>query len=140
MGNWDFVFVYDDVAAAWLAEQGYPAPAADARGRLPTTAEFMKVWAEFDTENQLYFDDFDWNSPESVPDQAFKFRGDRLIALKVLMRLSQECGQFWLYPDTGEPAIVVGPRLDAERANICHEESLTHDDAWQYFYRSLYGA
>jgi hypothetical protein len=138
MGNWDFVFRYDESAASWLAEQGCEAPAVAGPSRLPTAAEVMRAWAEFDTDQELLIDDFDWDSPESVPDQAFKLRGSRLVALKVLVRLSGACGQFWLYPDTGEPAIVVSPTLDAERADRLHEESRDHDDSWRFFYNSLY--
>lgn len=39
--------------------------------------------------------------------ELLKVRGDLLLELSILRWLSERCGQFWVYPDCGSPAIVV---------------------------------
>jgi hypothetical protein len=93
MANWDFVFPYDQRAADWLDEQDLPHPIVRQGNRLPSTAEVTAAWRQFDTDQLLLINDFKWDDGTYVPEDAFKLRGDLLVALRVLVRLSQDCGQ-----------------------------------------------
>lgn len=139
MANWDFVFPYDLRAAEWLAEQALPHPDVIPGNHLPSTAEVVVAWRLFDKDKSLLIENFNWEDPASVPTDAFRVRGDRFKALQVLAKVSERCGQLWLYPDTGEPAIVVDALTNAREAATTHAEAATMPDSWKYFYATMYG-
>jgi hypothetical protein len=138
LANWDFVFPYNQRAADWLAEQNLPHPAVRPGNRLPSTAEIVVAWRQFDTGHLLLIDGFDWDDQAFVPDDAFKLRGDRLVAFRMLAKLAEQCGQFWMYPDSGEPAIIVDSAPDAERTCSLHLAAGSTENSWQFFYRGMY--
>jgi hypothetical protein len=138
VANWDFVFSFDQRAANWLDEQDLPHPAVFPGNRLPSAAEVVAAWRRFDCGQRLLIDNFNWDDESFVPDHAFKLRGDRLVALRILVKLAEQCGQLWMYPDTGEPAIIVDSALDPERACELHEEAAKAQDSWQIFYRRMH--
>jgi hypothetical protein len=45
-----------------------------------------------------------------------------------------------MYPDTGEPAIVVDSALDPERTRQLYVEARAAEDGWQFFYYRMYRA
>jgi hypothetical protein len=141
VSNWDFVLPYNHDASAWLTEQGYPHPSPRAENRLPSTSEIKWAMAELgiDTDEPLIvIDDFDGNDDEFVPAEYFKIKGSRLVEIQLLTKLCERCGQLWLYPDTGEPSIVLDARMRPESILILHRESLDEDDPWAAFYESAY--
>lgn len=142
MANWDFVFAYDERAAGWLDEQGYPRPEVLSGNRLPTTAD-VKWAASRDSatpeEYPLLIDDFDWENNEFVPDDAFKLRGEFNLELEFLTKLCQRCGQLWVYMDTGEPAIVVDDSMSPIVIAETYRKAATMEDSWQYFHEHMYG-
>lgn len=136
MSNWDFVFAYDDRAAEWLAAQALPHPAVRPGNRFPTEAEAAAACQTLG---------FGPDSPIRVafsranPGE-FKVRGDLLQELRLLRLLCASCGQLWLYPDTGEPAIVVDAALLPERTDATYARALAADDSWAAFHRSMYSS
>lgn len=136
MANWDFVFAYDDRAASWLAEQALPHPAVRSGNRLPTEAEVTAACATlgFGPDSPLRVE-FSRANPGD-----FVIRGDLLLELRLLRLLCVSCGQLWLYPDTGEPAIVVDCALVPERTDIEYTRALAADDSWAAFHRSMYAS
>jgi hypothetical protein len=139
MANWDFVVAYDARATDWLAEQGLPHPIARTGNRLPCTAEVISAWQMYDTAKLLLIDNFVWDDDTYVPPEYFKLRGDWLVELRVLVELSSKCGQLWMYPDTGAPAIVVDALLDIDHTLRLFEELYSAEDGWERFYHAIYG-
>ena len=87
---------YDERATEWLVEQRFPHPSVSPYNRNATTSDV--IWALRETGNDdsppsLLIDDFDWEDNDFVPKDGFKIRGDRLVALEVLVKLSERCGQ-----------------------------------------------
>ena len=140
MANWDFVVPYDTRAAAWLLERQLPHPIVCQGNRLPTTGEVVSAWRHFDLSQSILIDGFDWDDATSVPNESFKIRGDLLVTLQVLVKLCERCGQLWLYPDTGEPAIVVNQSTDAARVVDLLTVAGKTNDSWHYFYNNMYSA
>jgi len=139
MANWDLVVAYDSRATDWLVERGHPHPAVQPGNRLPCTAEVSSAWRKHDPDKVLLIDNFDWNDEAYVPDEAFKLRGDETVELKVLVELCVRCGQLWMYPDTGSPAIIVDASLDIERTLRLYREVFDPEDGWERFYLEMYG-
>ena len=160
MANWDFVSVYDDEAADWLREQGYPHPAVRPGNVMPTAAELK--WA-LGAHEKLVFDypphgerlaareegrggarfiieGFDWKKENWTPGDYFVLRGRSAVAFSVLIKLCERCGQLYLYPDTGEPSIVLDASLDSETVSELHREASEREDGWEYFFEALYGS
>lgn len=135
MANKDFVFAYDQRAADWLQEQGLPHPAARQVNRLPTEAEVAKALGALRltprSSLQVEF-------PGAVPN-CFTIRGDLVLELRLLRLLCEACGQLWLYPDTGDPAIVVDSTLLPERTDAEYQRALAAEDSWGAFHGSVYG-
>jgi len=92
-----------------------------------------------DPDKLLLIDNFDWDDDAYVPDDAFKLRGDELVELRVLVELSRKCGQLWMYPDTGAPAIVVDAWLNIDYTLRLYMEVYLAGDGWERFYRQMYG-
>ena len=143
MGNWDLAIRYDERATSWLASQGWPHPPARGENRDATTGDI--VWALKETGYDesppvILIDGIDWNITHFVPTDGFTIRGDRLAAIRVLQKLAEKCGQIWLYPDTGEPAIIVDESTDPDSIFCLHVTCQSVEDSWEEFYRKAYGA
>jgi hypothetical protein len=143
MGNWDLAIRYDERATSWLTSQELPHPRARSQNRHPTTSDI--IWALQETGYAksppvILIDGIDWNAPQFAAGDGFTIRGDRLAAIRVLKKLAQRCGQIWLYPDTGEPAIVVDESTDPESIFHLHAACTSVQDSWEKFYRKAYGA
>jgi hypothetical protein len=63
--------------------------------------------------------------------------GDFEVELELLAILSRRCGQLLLYPDTGNPAVIVLPGMDVGRAFKLWEAALEQEDSWEYFYSRM---
>ncbi|MGH7174495.1 MAG: hypothetical protein ACRELG_29870 [Gemmataceae bacterium] len=158
MANFDLISTYTDDDAAWLREQGYPCPIVQQDNEMPTTAD-MK-WAleaeeglSFDypirsSEDELYGVDeegsgfrirgFDWDEERSIPGDYFTVYGTMTI-LSVLIRLCQRCGQLYVYPDSGAPAIILDASLDSGAVAELYAEAWEQQEAWAYFFEKMYG-
>jgi hypothetical protein len=139
MSNWDFVLSYDHEAASWLSAQRLPHPQPRPGNRLPRTKEVIAARKSFDPAQLLLIDDFTWADDEYIPSGHFKVKGDLLVELHVLVRLSQACGQLWMYPDTGQPAIVVEAALDPELTYKVYRECANEENSWEHFHQKMYG-
>jgi hypothetical protein len=139
VGNWDFIFSYSDEHSAWLGELGLPSPAVRAGNRLPTTAELEAAWSEVDKDQSVLFDG-DWPPARDQPLQALKVRGDLENSLRVLTALARVCGQLFLYPDTGEPAIVVDAVTVPQATAKAYRESVGGDASWERFYSRMHSS
>ena len=139
MSNWDFVTAYDSQATDWLAEQRLPFPAVRPGNRLPSTLEITTAWRKYDHDMLILIDNFRWNDDHYIPETYFKMKGDWRVELNVLTDVCNKCGQLWMYPDTGAPAIVIDAMLDVERTLGLYERYYWADDGWERFYAEMYG-
>ena len=156
MANFDLVSVYKKEDANWLREQGYPRPKARKGNEMPSTAD-MK-WA-LEAEDSLSFDypssdqelhgeddggsgfvirGFDWDDDRTIPGDHYIVRGTATI-LSVLIRLCERCGQLYVYPDSGDPSIVLDSSLDGKAVVELYVEAAEHPDPWTYFFSQMYG-
>lgn len=133
MANWDIVLPYDNRATDWLSDFGYPHPAARPGNRLPSDEELRLAWNALGlgSDDPLLVDRYD---------EAMSVRGDMVLELRFLRLLSERCGQLWLYPDTGYPAIIVDASLIPEQVASMWLEALAADDCWAVFYEQAYGS
>ncbi len=128
MANWHLVVPYDERAADWLASQGYAHPAVKPGNRLPTLAEIEQTARslEIGPDAPLLIDGAGFAD-------SFTIRGDLVLELRLLRKLSELAGQLWVYPDCGSPAIVVDPATDPEAVAAAWLRSLDSDDPWAAF-------
>jgi hypothetical protein len=138
MANWDFIVAYDSRATDWLSENKLPHPAVRPGNRLPSTAEIRRAWRMHDPLGILRVDDFNWNDDQFVPEDCFRMCGDWDIELKVLAEVGKKCGQLWMYPDTGAPAIVVDSFLDIDKTLRLYKQVYAAEDGWSRLYAGLY--
>ena len=137
MANWDFIYAFNSEAADWLDGENLPHP-TPSTSLMPTTNQIVNAWRQFDDTQSVLIDGFDWDSPNDTPDDGFKMRGDLTIELEILKSICQSCGQLWLYPDTGTPAIIVDATIDPVRVTEFHKECNQFEDSWERFYRGQY--
>ncbi len=159
MANFDFVLPYDERMEAWLREKGYPYPKADPQNRFPTKEELLDAIVSTGTlevESAEERDFFavrkgttgrgyeirigcsNWDRLSKSDTDSITMHGDFFkTELLVLEILSHKCGQLLLYPDTGCPAVIVQPGMDAGRTAKLWEDSHEQADSWQYFYGNM---
>lgn len=137
MANWDLVTAFNSESADWLDGVNLPHPMPSV-SRMPTTQRMKAAWQTFDTAKALLIDGFDWDDPDYIPGDGFKMRGNRKIQLYILKSICKYCGQLLMYPDTGEPAIIVDETIEPSSVAHFHEECNKHDDSWERFYRGQY--
>jgi len=156
MANFELVFAYGASDAAWLQEQGYPHPAVQQGNEMPTTAdmkwaleaeegfsfEYPQADEELSGEDEagsgFSISGFDWDEDCTIPGDSFILRGSGII-LSVLIRLCERCGQLYLYPDSGAPAIVLDASLNPVAVAELYAEADDQEDAWAYFFQKMYG-
>jgi hypothetical protein len=68
---------------------------------------------------------------------AIRMHGSFQTELKLLEILSHTCGQLVLYPDTGDPAVVVEPGMDVEKVYRLWTKAIGQLGSWEYFYRHM---
>src|SRR5262249_14268431 len=109
MANWHLVVPYDERAAAWLRGQGYSHPPVRPGNRVPTQAEIDRAAHAIGIRP---------NAPLLIDGvgvgDSFRVRGDLVLELRLLRKLSEDTGQLWVYPDCGDPAMVVDSGTDPE--------------------------
>ena len=129
MANWHFVFPYGQDAADWLASEGYPHPPVRPGNRLPT-------WAEVERAVRILRlpPDAPLVIKPSADGESLLMRGDMLLELRVVRWLSEFCGQQWVYPDCGSPAIVIDASSSPEPLARAWLASLIAEDSWRSFY------
>ena len=134
MGNWNIVMQYDDQAAAWLSDEGYQHPPVSPGNRLPTPLEIEEATNAIGIEADAMLLVDDSGLPRSI-----SVRGDLVLQLRLLHRLSGKSGQLWLYPDSGSPAIVIDSAIDPESVAAAWLRSLNAPDPWAAFLGRLGG-
>ena len=135
MANWHLVVPYDKAAADRLASEGFPRPPARPGNRLPT-------WAEVEHATQAL------GTPPDAPlvielsadGESRKMRGDVLARDALLRWVSELCGQLWVYPDCGSPAIVIDSSSSPEPLAAAWIASLDAEDSWQSFHLRAHDA
>jgi hypothetical protein len=156
MANWDFVVVFDDGHAAWLRRHNYPHPAVRPGNQMPTTADMKwalqsfenlefdyppgerELWVKVEERTALVVQGFDWDENNTIPGDYFTVRGATDMILSVLIRLCERCGQLYLYPDSGDPAIVLEASLDPDEVRALYEEAGEAEDPWAHFFEHMY--
>lgn len=138
MSNWDFITAFNTEASEWLDKQNLPHPLPSI-SRMPTTEQITAAWKTFDESGSVWIDGFKWDDPTYQPEHGFKMRGDRATALHILKSICRDCGQLWMYPDTGEPAIIVHEGIAPLSVASFHELCNRFEDSWERFYRTQYG-
>jgi hypothetical protein len=159
MSNWNIISPYKRDDAKWLRERGYPRPRAWRGNSMPTTADMKWALESFDTfefeypsgEQELRVDaesgglidirGFDWDAPTSIPGDHFVIQGE-LGMLQLLIKLCERCGQLYLYPDTGDPPIVLDASLDPAAVYELWTEANEQDPdkQWTFFFEEMYGS
>jgi hypothetical protein len=157
MANFDLVFVYDKKGAAEFEERGLPHPKVGAKNEMPNANDLL--WAidslEFADYDRIPYSDndellvdhidagygiriagFDWANRHYVPGEDFAIYGHRLLSLAILIKLCERCGQLLVYPDTGEPPIVLDATMNADAVDTLHSQS----ESWEEFFEAMYGA
>jgi hypothetical protein len=138
MGNWNYVFPLNREAVDWLDEEGFPHPPLVSGNRMPTTREINDAFVSLgETPDHLQID-LDFEHPDHVPNECFKIRGDIVAKLKLLHYLARSCGQLWLYPDTGEIAVIMDYSMDPDAVARTWLEASERDHDWRYFYQHVY--
>jgi hypothetical protein len=156
MSNYDFVMPYDVRMEAWLNEQGYPAPRVSPQNRFPTKQEILEAVVSVGTLElqdsdadeffvikkgtkvgggyQIRIGCSDWGALGSSDTGSITMNGYLVTELTLLEILSRDCGQLLLYPDTGAPAVIVQPGMDAEKISELWNDAYDRQDSWEYFY------
>ena len=137
MANWDLITAYNSEASDWLSGENLPHPHPSV-SRMPTTQQIVAAWESLDNSELVLIDGFEWDDSTYTPDGRFRMRGDRIVQLQILKSVCKYCGQLWLYPDTGEPAIIVDETIDP--GNVCqfHQQCSQYENSWERFYRGQY--
>ena len=140
MANWDHVLPYDEQVWEWLESECYPHPAVQPGNRLPSSGDvkWALSGAGIPANAFLVIDDnFDWNNNAFIP-KALRMRGESLLELRLLTKLSERCGQLLLYPDSGEVAVVVDRSLDPQLVASLREDLSSAENGWRRFFAQLY--
>lgn len=137
MANWDYVFPLSQEAIDWLDGEALPHPELMSRNRMPSTREISDVVASLGEISNDFQIDLDFDGLDQ-PEECFKIRGDIFTKLKFLQKLANSCGQLWMYPDTGEIAVIVDTSLDPDAVGRVWHEASERDHDWQFFYRHVY--
>ena len=62
------------------------------------------------------------------------------LALALLIRLCGRCGQLVLWPDTGEPPIVLDASMDPQELDELHGRASEEEVSWRWFFQQAYGS
>jgi hypothetical protein len=159
MANFDLVLPYDKRMETWLREKEYPHPEAVPHNRFPTKQEIFDAIVSTGTLEVECAEQVDFFAVrKGIEGRGYEIRigcskWDRLGAsdtdsitmhggffkteLVILEILSHKCGQLLLYPDTGSPAVIVQPGMDAEKTDRLWHEAHNQEDSWAYFYQNM---
>jgi hypothetical protein len=161
MANFDLVGCYNKKDAGDLRNRKLPHPKLRAKNQMPTTADLR--WAldslerasydrwpydedgelvvqDEEADNWIRIDGFDWTKPNSIPGDSFTVYGRGTLTLAILIKLCERCGQLFLYPDSGEPPIILDASMDANEVNSLHQEANEYEDSWSFFFEEMYGS
>jgi hypothetical protein len=145
MPTWNNVFPYSVEFRDWLRGEGDPCPDLIQGNRAPTAGEILaacerlqSVLVEHPVSPDCDDFDFSWNRPDSVATM-LKMRDDDLGHWHLLLELSRICGQFFYWPESGAPVLIIEPDMDANVIDAVYREAINRDDGWKFVLRSLYG-
>jgi hypothetical protein len=138
MGNWDYVFPLNQEAIEWLDNEQLPHPPLLRGNRMPTTREISDAVALLGDVSQSLQIDLDFRDLDCVPGECIRIRGEIVTELRLLRCLAESCGQLWMYPDTGEIAVIVDVSIDPITAGRLWREAVEGNYDWPYFYRQMY--
>jgi hypothetical protein len=161
VANFDMVFVYDRKVAADLNKRKLVHPGVRRGNRMPTTGDLR--WAVDALDNATYDvsprpdDDewsvqeaneeywiriggFDWAKPTSIPGESFViYGGTSRLGIAIVIKLAERCGQLVIWPDSGDPPIIVDGDDDATIVADCYHEFLEQSDEWETYFERMYG-
>ena len=80
---------------------------------------------------------FRWEELNINEKASITMRGNFPLELFLVRRLAERCGQLLLYPDTGDPPVVVEAGDDVGRMASLWLESVNAGDSWSGFYERL---
>jgi len=141
---------------SWLTLHEYPHPQVKAGNRLPTKVEIINAiemtgsFRAQDVDRKEFFaisrepapggeyevriGCSDWERLNISGNASITMHGNFEVELTLLEILSHRCGQLLLYPDTGDPCVVVEPGMDVGTVFALWKEAIKRIDAWQYFF------
>jgi hypothetical protein len=157
MANFDLVLVYNEKASAEFEDRGLSHPKVGSGNEMPDANDL--IWAidalefadydciPYSEDGELIVDHlkagygiriegFHWERRNYAPGDNFVIYGRGSLSLAILIKLCERCGQLLLWPDTGEPAIVLDATMDADAVSELHSKS----DSWDEFFEAMYGA
>jgi hypothetical protein len=159
VANFDMVMPYDTRMETWLNEQGFPHPKSSPANRFPTKQEIfdavartgslqvesaeqgeffvVKKGAKCGGGYEIRIGCVNWDQLGAKDTDSITMHGYFKTELLLLELLSHKCGQLLLYPDTGDPAVIVHPDMDTEMIYKAWVECTKRPDSWECFYRDL---
>jgi hypothetical protein len=160
MANHDFVTPYDARMETWLHQKGYPHPTVSPGNRFPAKQEIIEAirnsgslevedadareFFAVKKESRASSRDYeirigcdDWDRLGETTTDSITMHGYFKVELLLLEILSHKCGQLLIYPDTGDPAVIVEPRMDVERVYQFWQDAIRQPDSWQHFFGNI---
>lgn len=80
---------------------------------------------------------FDWDELNVNKTTSITMRGNFPLELFLVRRLTERCGQLVLYPDTGDPPVVVESGDDIGRTASVWLEAVNEEISWAEFYQRI---
>lgn len=80
---------------------------------------------------------FAWEELNINEKRSITMRGNFPLELFLVHDLTERCGQLLLYPDTGDPPVVLEPGCDVERMASAWLEAVEEDGSWADFYQRI---
>ena len=80
---------------------------------------------------------FHWDELNVEEKASITMRGNFPLELFIVRELTDRCGQLVVYPDTGDPPVIVEPGDDIGRKASIWVEQVKTDDSWAEFYRRV---
>lgn len=159
MANFDLIYSYSSEIAEEFAEHGLPHPAVAPGNEMPSTDQLYQVLDELphadyepptEPVDQLMVRDieedygiaiasFDWLDRQSIPGDHFIVYGRGLITFEILLALSESCGPLVLYPDSGEPPVILSQGMDAQTVYELHQKAIEREDGCEWLTEQIYG-
>ena len=122
-----------------------PEDAPAALKGMTRTVKFMEVQAGKVVESPhrapldrlVLIECHNWEELNVDPRRSITMRGNFPLELFLTQQLTECCGQLLLYPDTGDPPIVLEPGDDVEVFATAWLESVKAEESWADYYRRI---
>lgn len=80
---------------------------------------------------------FHWDELNANPNASITMRGNFALELFIVRNLAERCGQLVLYPDTGDPPVVVESDDDIGHAASIWLDAVKAETSWAEFYQRV---